>query len=65
MSDSPPKKKPKYEDSTLDVYYHSEPTLTMEWGDQGITAIYSCGLSEEQVREFCEALIRRLTLKPN
>lgn len=52
--------------STLDTHRYSEPTYSMEWDDgQGIVAIYSDGLSEDQVNEFCDALIRRLQRKPN
>lgn len=60
MDDRRPKK-PKHEDSTLDEQAVGIPTFWLEWDDgEGITALYSDGLTETHVREFCARLIERL-----
>lgn len=61
MSGRSPKKKPRYEDSTLDRQILTTPKYSVEWTDgEGIVAIYSHGITERHVRDFADRLIEYL-----
>lgn len=65
MTDPQPKN-PKRKDSALNEGTTSVPTYGVEWNDgEGIAAIYSDGLTEKHVRDFCERLIEYLKLPAN